>query len=94
MEKKIEKDNLRQVIMDAAWDLFYEKGYENTTINDIIKRAGTSKGGFYYYFCSYCMYMVSFLICRLRSFIVLPTTSKKQKTLISFPLNTVRILFF
>lgn len=50
MEKKIEKDNLRQVIMDAAWDLFYEKGYENTTINDIIKRAGTSKGGFYYYF--------------------------------------------
>ena len=36
--------------MDAAWDLFYKKGYENTTINDIIRQAGTSKGGFYYYF--------------------------------------------
>ena len=50
MEKNTEKDNLRQVIMDTAWELFYEKGYESTTVNDIIKRAGTSKGGFYYYF--------------------------------------------
>ena len=50
MKKNAEKDNLRQKIMDAAWELFYEKGYENTTVNDIIKRAGTSKGGFYYYF--------------------------------------------
>ncbi len=50
MKKNIEKDSLRQTIMDAAWDLFYKKGYENTTINDIIRQAGTSKGGFYYYF--------------------------------------------
>jgi AcrR family transcriptional regulator len=48
--KNTEKENLRQVIMDAAWELFYEKGYESTTVNDIIQRAGTSKGGFYYYF--------------------------------------------
>lgn len=50
MKKNTEKDNLRQTIMDAAWELFYENGYENTTINDIIRKAGTSKGGFYYYF--------------------------------------------
>lgn len=50
VKKNIEKDSLRQTIMDAAWDLFYKKGYENTTINDIIRQAGTSKGGFYYYF--------------------------------------------
>lgn len=50
MKKNTEKDSLRQTIMDAAWDLFYKKGYENTTINDIIRQAGTSKGGFYYYF--------------------------------------------
>ncbi len=42
MKKNIEKDSLRQTIMDAAWDLFYKKGYENTTINDIIRQAGTS----------------------------------------------------
>ena len=50
VKKNEEKENLRQTIMDAAWELFYEKGYESTTVNDIIKRAGTSKGGFYYYF--------------------------------------------
>lgn len=41
---------LRQKIIDVAWELFYENGYENTTVNDIIQKAGTSKGGFYYYF--------------------------------------------
>ena len=42
--------NLKEVIIETAWELFYEKGYKNTTVNDIIKRSGTSKGGFYYYF--------------------------------------------
>lgn len=44
------KKNLKEVIIDAAWALFYEKGYKNTTLKDIIERSGTSKGGFYYYF--------------------------------------------
>lgn len=43
-------ETLRQRIIDSAWELFYEKGYANTTINEIIEKAGTSKGGFYYYF--------------------------------------------
>lgn len=42
--------NLKDKIMEAAWELFYEKGYSATTLNDIIEKAGTSKGGFYYYF--------------------------------------------
>lgn len=44
------EEGLRQRILDVAWELFYQKGYVNTTVNDIIKKAGTSKGGFYYYF--------------------------------------------
>lgn len=44
------QDDLRQKIMDVAWDLFYQKGYVKTTVGDIIEAAGTSKGGFYYYF--------------------------------------------
>ena len=42
--------DLRQKIIDTAWELFYKNGYENTTVNDIIREVGTSKGGFYYYF--------------------------------------------
>lgn len=34
---------LRQKIIDTAWELFYENGYENTTVNDIIRKVGTSK---------------------------------------------------
>ena len=48
--KHEENGNLKQEILDAAWELFYENGYEKTTVNDIIKKANTSKGGFYYYF--------------------------------------------
>lgn len=37
-------------IIEAAWGLFREKGYDETTIEDIIARSGTSKGTFYHYF--------------------------------------------
>ncbi len=43
-------ETLKQRIIDSAWELFFEKGYANTTINDILHKADTSKGGFYYYF--------------------------------------------
>ncbi|MBQ6389214.1 MAG: TetR/AcrR family transcriptional regulator [Mogibacterium sp.] len=43
---------IKEKIIDAAWDLFREKGFGDTTINDIIRQAGISKGTFYYYFRS------------------------------------------
>ncbi len=42
----------RELILDAAWTLFHEKGYENVTMGDILGRAECSKGRFYYYFHS------------------------------------------
>ncbi len=42
----------RERIIDAAWKLFREKGFAETTINDILKEAQISKGTFYYYFRS------------------------------------------
>ena len=52
---EIETDNKKSVkgrIVTAAWQLFYEKGYNGTTVDDIIELSGTSKGSFYYYFSS------------------------------------------
>ena len=37
-------------IVKAAWNLFYKKGYEQTTVEDIIAASKTSKGTFYHYF--------------------------------------------
>ena len=42
--------NTRGKIVSAAWKLFYEQGYENTTVEDILALSGTSKGTFYRYF--------------------------------------------
>ena len=42
--------NTRGKIVEAAWQLFYEQGYENTTVEEIIESSHTSKGSFYHYF--------------------------------------------
>ena len=42
----------RSRIVSAAWKLFYQNGYENTTIDDIVEESQTSKGSFYHYFNS------------------------------------------
>jgi len=45
-----DKEKKRQVIRNAAAELFAHKGFENTTTRDISSAAGISKGAPYYYF--------------------------------------------
>lgn len=40
----------RRKIVSAAWKLFYEQGYDDTTVDEIIAASHTSKGSFYHYF--------------------------------------------
>lgn len=47
---KRDSRNTRGRIINAAWALFYEQGYEDTTIEEIIDLSKTSKGSFYHYF--------------------------------------------
>ncbi len=42
----------REQILSAARAVFNEKGYETTTISDIVRRAGVAQGTFYLYFPS------------------------------------------
>lgn len=44
------KPSTKNRIITAAWQLFREKGYDETTIEDIISLSETSKGTFYHYF--------------------------------------------
>lgn len=39
-------------LIDCAERLFFQHGYENTTVNDVIREANVSKGAFYHYFVS------------------------------------------
>ncbi len=47
---KRQPKNTRGRIIDAAWRLFYRQGYEDTTVEEIIRESGTSRGSFYHYF--------------------------------------------
>ena len=46
--KKGEKRKLE--LLQIAYKLFIMKGYENTSIEDILEEAGIAKGTYYYYF--------------------------------------------
>ena len=47
MENKEEKE---QKILDSAFQLFTEKGFKDTSIQEIVDHAGVAKGTFYLYF--------------------------------------------
>lgn len=48
--KKKSSRNTKGKIVSAAWQLFYQQGYDDTTIEEIVDISGTSKGSFYHYF--------------------------------------------
>lgn len=40
----------KEKILKVAYKLIYEKGYEDTSVDEIISKAGVSKSNFYYHF--------------------------------------------
>jgi AcrR family transcriptional regulator len=52
MTEHLDKDTRREQILDAAVKLFITQGYENSSVDEIAKEAGLSKGSIYWYFKS------------------------------------------
>ena len=50
MDQKVKSENTRKLIIDTSFDIFYEKGYHNTSIPDIMKKTKLTKGAFYHHF--------------------------------------------
>lgn len=46
------KEERRKEIMEAAKDIFFHKGYRNTTMEDVVAKTSLSKGGVYQYYKS------------------------------------------
>lgn len=42
----------KQELLRIAYEMFLSKGYENTSVDEIIEKAGIAKGTYYYYFPS------------------------------------------
>jgi len=52
MSKKRDSEKMIQRILDASFELFRTKGYEHTTILDIVEFMNVSRGAFYHHFKS------------------------------------------
>lgn len=51
-KKKLQSEDTKRKIADAAKGLFVQKGYKATSIEDIVGATGSSKGNIYYHFKS------------------------------------------
>ena len=47
-----EHDERKNEIIDTASHIFAQKGYDKTSVNDILNAIGIAKGTFYHYFKS------------------------------------------
>jgi AcrR family transcriptional regulator len=52
LRRKEQKQLTREMLLHTALKLFVQKGYDNVTVDDIVLKAGASKGGFYHHFIS------------------------------------------
>lgn len=92
-EKSIDGRNLRSIItrqklLDAARELFYEVGFEKTTISQIIKRAKTGYGTAYVHFKGKDDILIMLMENVMQEFLdmaktpFLPTTKEEAKQLV------------
>ena len=52
MTDQVTKRPINERLVDAAFDLFAERGYEHTTVDDIAERAGVGRTTFFRYYRS------------------------------------------
>lgn len=50
MKREMKSRDVRQRIIDATNDLLLEKGYQQTTVREIIRKAGVNTGTLYHFF--------------------------------------------
>lgn len=74
-------------IQATGLELFYQRGYYNTSIDDILKKLSLSKGAFYYHFQSKEEFFISIvqtlLIRKVYSQLIAPLEGKEN------PVNTI-----
>ena len=78
--RQIQALKTRERLFKSAISLFGEKGYESVTVDEIVARAGTSKGAFYTYFKTKSQVVVMWFQQIDNHYIKTRKTFKKYKT--------------
>ncbi|MGP1486752.1 TetR family transcriptional regulator [Peptostreptococcus stomatis] len=68
MRKRLTSEERKRIIQVKAMEIFLEKGYKNTTMQDIVKASGLSIGGLYHHYkkTSEILYDIMVLGCEYR----------------------------
>ena len=91
-----EAEERKKEILDIAEQLFIEKGFDNTSTNDILREIGIARGTLYYYFKSK-EEILDAVIDRITNQLVEKSKEifdqkSKQKKLTAFIYNLERLL--
>ncbi|NNE03748.1 MAG: TetR/AcrR family transcriptional regulator [Eudoraea sp.] len=82
MEHTLKRLATMQRLQVAGLDLFYQNGYHNTSVDDILKKLELSKGAFYYHFKSKQEFFISIIqnliVQRVYSELVQPIEGKED----------------
>ena len=82
MEKKLKRRTTMHRLQVTGLELFYQNGYYNTSIDDILKELSLSKGAFYYHFRSKEDYFIgivqNLLVQKIYSSLVQPIEGKED----------------
>ena len=86
--KEREKELRSESIIDAAERIFFDKGFEHATMNDVAEEAELSKGALYLYFHSkneLCMAILQRSLLILKGIFELLRDNKEQTGIEKFP---------
>ena len=50
MDQKLKSKETKDLILNTSFNMFYENGFNNTSIPDIMKETNLTKGAFYHHF--------------------------------------------
>ncbi len=82
MEKNIKRMATMQRMQVTGLELFYKKGYYNTSVDDILKELSLSKGAFYYHFESkedfFIQIIENLVVRRVYSMLIEPIEGHKN----------------
>lgn len=82
MEQNLKRLATIQRLQVAGLELFYQNGYHNTSVDDILKKLSLSKGAFYYHFRSkedfFISIIQSLIVQKVYSALVQPIEGKED----------------
>lgn len=87
--KKVElnKKKKQDALLNTAYQLFTEKGFQKTSISDIVNEAGVAKGTFYLYFKDKLDIRYKLIAKNLQKYLNTPIRNFKNNPLIILKTN-------